>query len=200
MKLKILSILLLVLFLMGCSKSPLDNLADPTSERALNTWSTDWALYDDELRTNGEIEAFGGSLGLDFNYNENGNKVIKFSWDGGSDYNYAGISFLADISPKDLSSSGYDTLSFLIKKESVSDYTIFKIEGPKDTNSNVDKAEYYDSGLSASWEEKSVSLSDVDLTKVHSLASLVFEYKGSKNANGTRSTVYIDDIKLINKK
>lgn len=148
----------LVSMFVGCSsKSPTDNLVNPTSESALNHWNTSWIVYDDEIKTGGTVQRYTTQEGqsVDFNCFDNdtasdpyGKRCIKYSWDGGAVGQYDstgkviatsatwcgfGLIVAKDYEStsktKDVSQGGYTKLSFSFKGQLSTD-TWLVIGGP----------------------------------------------------------------------
>jgi hypothetical protein len=219
-KILIFLISLIILSAAGCSKkNQLENLADPTSEHALNTWSPEWVLYDNEIKTGGGIALYtnGSAQVLDVLFNDAGNnKAIRFSWNGDEvfDYNenrnradFTGfglttsvdmIKNIAAFNARDISGGGYNTLTFSLKGE-LSNYTSVIIEGPQDSNSNCDSQEFNKDTITSEWKDYSFTLSKADLSKIKSFVNVIFAYRGNYNTKGSGGTVYIDNIRLLKK-
>lgn len=150
---------LVLLFVVGCSS----DLVNPTSQNALNSWSSSWVIYDDELRTNGgNIQCYtelNSPQIIDLSYSDNenlsgiaGDKCIKFSWDGSELYEYAtgvstanyaafGLVINKNISSLDLSSPAYNTIEFYVKGNLTDDTVLCIAPFPED-NAN-DKSDPY---------------------------------------------------------
>ena len=96
MKIKILVYCLLalvVLSLVSCEKNPISRLQDPIPDGALSAWSGILRVYDDDLRTGGNVEFIPSDLAppnnnmtIDFKVTEQnppeGVNCLKYTWNG----------------------------------------------------------------------------------------------------------------------
>ena len=86
----------------GCERNPVNKIVDPTVSNTTGIWSGTWVLYDDELKTGGNIMLFTEGVSLDFNNTDNPHsgpdslspnaivkKCIRFSWDGSPVFTYS---------------------------------------------------------------------------------------------------------------
>jgi hypothetical protein len=78
----------------GCSKTPVNDLVNPTAKNSTGIWSGQWVIYDDELKTNGAVMLYTEGVGLNFNCANNphsGSNCIQFSWNGLPVLTYASL-------------------------------------------------------------------------------------------------------------
>jgi hypothetical protein len=211
-------IALIISFITGCSDVKVeDRLVNPIPLGATGKWSGVWVLYDDELKTGGGIMFYTEpnpenptSQTLNVSYTEeNGNKCMKYSWDGDISYDstwkvwqdkWCGMALIVgkdwtevQTSTKDLSLAGYKKISFKIKGH-LSESTRIKI----DTLVRIGKFSSYPAAsvvinsLSDQWEEYTLVLNNVSTINI--FFSLVIENKSNTKSQG--AVVYLDDIIL----
>jgi hypothetical protein len=96
MKTKMLTYFLMILAalsLVSCEKNPITRLQDPVPDGALNAWSGILRVYDDDLRTGGNVEFIPSDLSppdntmtIDFKVTEQnppeGVNCLKYTWNG----------------------------------------------------------------------------------------------------------------------
>jgi|GEM_PF-2894784 len=90
---RILLIMTALLVLTSCEKNPISKLQDPTPDGAINSWNGVLKIYDEDLRTGGNVEFIpsdfdppDNTMAIDFkDSDENapqGVNCMKYSWNG----------------------------------------------------------------------------------------------------------------------
>ncbi|MFH1368552.1 MAG: hypothetical protein ABII64_05440 [Elusimicrobiota bacterium] len=215
---KILMILLvtshwsLVTMFCGCSKNPVTQLIEPVTVNASPQWSGNWTLYDDELKTGGDVMmiGWGGNFTVDFNCRENpceGVKCIKLDWNGGaveisggSTDLYTGFSLIVAKSysdylsaSRDLSPGGYTKASFYARKGFMSSNAVLRIESPNGNSDSAAPNNVWEGALTENWKEYTLNITG-SLSAARHFMNIVLKTSDAKKGSG--ATVYIDNIKL----
>ena len=203
---------LLLTVLAGCSKNPVSKLIEPVTVNKSQSWTTDWRIYEDELKTNGGVLMIGWGNGfvIDFESRENpyqGVKCMKVYWDGGtvtisggSTDLYTGFSLIAakdyndylSVS-KDLSPGGYTKLSFYARKSFMSANTVLRIESPNGSNTSIVPNNVWQGTLTETWAQYSMDISG-SLSSARHFVNIVLKTTDGLKGNG--AIVYIDEIRL----
>ncbi len=208
---KIILMIIAGLFLVSCEKNPMDRLADPSGEGALNAWSGVFKIYDDDLITGGNVAFIPSDLSppdnnmtLDFkNTSDNppeGAKCLKYTWNGQdldwkgkNEHDWAGMSLIVathwslyDATPaKDLSSAGYTKITFKARADIYSD-TYVKFEGPvsKTVTAPTRGGTQYlrlNSDELMDWHSYTIAFRAADFKAVRDYFKIVIEYPAGAN-------------------
>jgi len=216
--LTVLTVLIIIIsFFNSCSDVKVeDRLLNPIPSGATGKWSGTWVLYDDELKTGGGIMFYTepnpnnpNSQTLDVSYIENGNKCIRYFWDGDVSYDstwnvwqdkWCGMALIVGqdwtevlTSTKDLTQAAYKKISFKIKGK-LSNSVRIKIEALVRIGrySSFPAATVVIDSLSEEWETYTLPLNNV--STINMFFSLIIENRGSSRSQG--ATIYLDDIIL----
>ncbi len=215
-KLTLLALFLSMLSVYSCDKGPrLSRLYDPGTEEIISSGWGDWVIYDDMLKTRGDVNAFTEIQDLDFEYKDNpyqGNRCIKFSWDGSDIIDYAdgttqhnfcgfGLVVVPDASAynydttkmpgKDLTPGGYTKITFYARG-TLSPYTTLRLESPNGTYESTPPSDAWEDQVTSSWKKYEFNVS-APLSDVKEFVRIILKYVGSGRGDG--GTVYIDDIR-----
>ncbi|MCX5782626.1 MAG: hypothetical protein NT145_08020 [Elusimicrobia bacterium] len=197
----------------ACDKNPADKILNPTTIVTAASWSGPYVIYDQELRTGGDVVFFTSQEGqtLDFSCYErpaDGSKCLKFSWDGSevTDYNsgnvrtfqWVGIGLAVkdsnnqdSPSTKDMTPGGYTKLSFKIRG-SLNASVAFQMKfEANSTTTNI----YTSSLADHDWHTVEFPVSGSLAAGIKYYVILSFQYFGSTKGNG--GTVYLDDIQFL---
>lgn len=208
----------------GCDKHPENRLINPTENNTTGTWSPDWALYDDELRTNGTIMSYTTPEGqvLDFMSTERprtGLRCIKFAWDGQSTTEYASPGVLQHgyvgfglivanqtqnylQESKNLTGAGYTTISFWARG-SLNSHVYLRLEGYNGSRTSISGFDAWQSNSSDrviddQWRQYSFTLTG-SAAAVREYVKILLVYNDNGTAipvRGNGGTVFIDDLHI----
>lgn len=196
----------------GCDKNPMNKLKEASTASNSSSWSGTYVVYDDELRTGGDVMmiGWGDNFTVDFNSRENplnGVKCIKIAWDGGDVMTvngatnlYTGLALIvaknyADYltTTRDLSPGGYTKVTFWAKKGFMSSNTVLRMESPNGTSTSIAPANAYETALTDDWAFYSFDITG-SLANARFFVNIVLKTTGTTKGNG--ATIYLDDIKL----
>ena len=208
-------LIFLLIFLSSCENRVDQIFKDPENTPLFyrGVYSNVFTIYDDELKTGGGMMFYASpdNQELDFEYSDDGNKVIKYRWNGGDVYDYDSKSWehnwcgfglivarsYEEVEEKsfDLSGVGYSKLKFNLKGY-LSQNTSLKIEGPKKAGSGgtADYIEIGSADISYSWKDFSIDISSSALRDFNIYVGVVFVYNGSGKGSG--GEIFIDDVRL----
>lgn len=210
----------------GCDKEPMNKLVNPLQSNTTGNWSGVWTLYDDEVKTGGDIMNYTTheGVGLQFDCRDNphsGSQCIKFSWDGGDVTNYedgkaehdwTGFGMIVASSyldytkyTKNLATGGFTKLSFWVRG-SLNSNVYLRLEGSNARYNDQSGTNCWQSytttrKVTSTWTKYEFPISG-DLTAVKDYLRVIFRYDMDYNAdtpNTGRSnggTIYLDDIAL----
>ncbi|MFH1378837.1 MAG: hypothetical protein ABII23_01045 [bacterium] len=222
MRQKILILFYVMMFsaIIGCDRHPFKNTSALESEGLLPEVSSEFIIYDDQIKTGGNLFTFPGGENqtVDLESRDNpcrGKKAICYSWNGKQVFDGTlqiyrhdyvgldlGISQGSDdydaLSPRDITLGAYTKASFFVKG-SLSANTTVKFEVVDDGNTATDAPQKVVSSLRSSWEKHEITgISVSDLTNVKDYFKVTFIYTQptGTTTHGNGGTIYIDDIKL----
>lgn len=206
---KIIMMIIAGLFLASCEKNPMDRLADPFDDGALNAWSGVFKIYEDDLLTGGNVSFIpsdpsppNNNMTLDFlNTDDNppgGTKCLRYTWNGQdqdwsgkNEHDWAGMSLIVathwslyDATPsKDLAAAGYTKITFKACAIIDSD-TYVKFEGPISTTTPAPTrggTRYLrlNSIELGNWQSYTINFSNADFKSVKDYFKIVIEYPKS---------------------
>lgn len=213
--------------LAGCESNPLGRLINPERSDASVAPSGRWLIFGDELRTNGATMFLTTDEGqkLDFNCLErpyDGEKCIKYSWDGSAVTQYSNglrqsdfVGFMLIAAPtlgeydtvtRDLSAGGYTKVAFSARG-SLGTNVFLRVETENanyKTPSGVNawQSNTSDRPVTSQWKRYEFALSG-SLAAVKDFIRIVIRYDedGDPDAPNTATTsggtVYIDTIEYL---
>jgi len=194
----------------GCGDTLLDRLSDPREDGSLEVWSGKWVIYDDVLRTNGDLML--GPLDDNQVIDEvedayKGDKALKYKWNGEpvKEEDFCYLSFIVatsfqtydDTPGKNLTPAGYTRIRFYAKGW-LSKNTKVEFKGPKKVNETADtnttKITPGQNGvpslLEDTWQMYEIDISDSDLTEVKDYFIIAFV----KDGDSKGGKVFVDEI------
>ncbi|RLD18982.1 MAG: hypothetical protein DRI36_00040 [Caldiserica bacterium] len=202
-----------LLILSSCGKNIEERLKDPANDPLFykGDYSGVFMIYEDELKTGGGMMFYASpdNQELDFFYSDDGNKVIRYYWNGGEVFDYNSESYQhnwcgfglivghsweeAEEVSMDFSGIGYSKLKFKVKGY-LSQNTVLKIEGPKKAGSSevADYIELDSSDISYSWKEFSLPISSSSLKDFNIYVGIIFE----ATEKGSGGEVFIDSLRF----
>jgi hypothetical protein len=213
--------------LMSCKKDRTNQLVDPLRSGAVPINRGFYVVYDDELRTGGGLglipEAANQSITLESKNAYSGTNAIQYSWNGAAvlnpslsppqlQHDFAGfqltitpsIDGLVAAIPKNLSSFGYSSMTFMLKG-SLSQEVRIRVEGPSDgvtepdPNCAITSTCIEISTLSEAWQSYTLPLSSSTFSTVRTFFTLTLQYTQPPRttAAGNGGVVYVDDIRYV---
>jgi hypothetical protein len=219
---------IVVLFLVaGCEKNPANRFVNPApAQNPTGTYSGQWIIYDDELKTGGTVMFLTSSDGQQFNLScydnpHSGTKCIEYSWDGRNvtayggtadsisssssiENTWCGFSFIAANSiasynsvTKNLALGGYTKMTFWARGTLNSNVSL-RLESNNGGPNSVSGSDAIETGtLSSSWQYYEFSVTPAAAAKDFVRVILKFNQSANLDApNGNGGTVFLDDIIL----
>lgn len=220
---KVVSLLMIPLFLGACRDNPVERLANPLTGGVVPQSSGIYTIYDDELKTGGGLAFIPGgeNQSIDLENQEGERRStnhIKYVWNGGNIFNsetgefqhlFAGFNLfitpdqaaLATAAPKDLSGPGYTKLTFYIRG-SLSHETWLRIQGPALGNEASDDLCVQTGceelvSISSTWQRVEIPISSSRLSSMKVFVTFSFQYQQPPRTDpaGNGGVIYLDDIR-----
>jgi hypothetical protein len=213
--------LVAIFVLPGCEKDPVDRLTNPLSEGAVPGYSGTYIVYDDELKTGGNLALIPGGENQEIDLSDRsaprGNlRQVRYTWNGlsvstypagGYQQLFAGFIFMVgdDVNTlqstpgRDLSGPGYTQMTFSVRGW-LSEETSLRVEGPStaETGFTPARVDIDRSELSLNvWKSYTLTVPATDFNNVRTFITLTIQYdqppRTTLPSNG--GTIYIDDIR-----
>jgi len=207
-----------IAFIIGCERHPFKKTSTLADEGLLPSVSPVFIVYDDEIKTGGNLFTFPGGENQVVSLDEADNPVagkrcIRYTWNGGDvhdddinagRHDFAGLNLPVSQGDEDfdeaaavnLTSGGYGTLTFWIRGVLTQDVTV-KVEAVDDGDEDT-AAPFGIYAVSSVWEKKELSLAGADLSSVKEFFKITFIYTQpiGTDTPGRGGTIFIDDIQL----
>lgn len=206
----------------ACDKNPVNRIVNPSPANISNVRSGTWVIYDDEIKTGGDLMLYNTGAIIDFKCTDNphsGKDCIRYSWDGKPVYTYdlgttqSGFSgFSLICAPKqaqystyslDLSTAGYTKITFWARG-SLNSYVKLRVTAnstdPSQSKLASGATGVWEDTVTSSWVKYSLDIDNMtnnlaaakDFVKIN----LVYAPGDDGPSQGNGGTVYLDDIEL----
>lgn len=203
----------------GCDRHPFKKVSTLRDEGLLPSVNATFIVYDDELKTGGNLFVFPGGENqtVELKWQDRpyrGKNCIMYSWNGRdvndgnlgiTRHDFVGLDLVvsegsgdfAASSSLDLSAGAYAKATFWIRG-TLSEGTTLKVESPDDGSTATAAPQLLITSISETWQKNEITIAASDLTALKEFFKITFVYTQPTGTTtpGGGGTVFLDDIRL----